>query len=313
MTMLREYAVEPEALARHPLPLMITTAFGPHSGRYLATVQSHQKWRREVARAVHRLREEGHGHSTATERLLAWIEQQKNTDLQTLYVERPEAQYDGNRNWLENILAAHAVSPYDAVLTHEGNNGTRRLEDAHEGQEWWLARQSERIQKTPAEYARVLGSTLRRSRDVLLLDPFFKPEGRPLAVLRALLVRLDPALRPRVEVVCLKGDESRNTVLRDPEFVHQCRRNLGNLIPEGTALTVRRVDAMPEEKYHDRFLLTDRLSLMVGYGFDGTDDDTRTTTVSTIGPGTATELRTWINDASRFSTGALWSSDDTCP
>lgn len=306
--MLREYAIEPEALARHPLPLMVTSAFGPNTGRYMATVQKHNKWRQRVASAIRQIREEGGGNSLAIEKLLMWLEKQKNTAQQTLYIERPEVQFDGDLSWLENILKAHSITAYDGILTCSGEKNTQKLVDIHEEQDWWKARSSEHFNKTPEEYARVLGGTLRRSKNIMLLDPFFKPEGNHLKVFRALTAKIDSAIQPRIEVICLNCDYPKDSPAQKQDFIDKCERRLTGLVPLGVTLIVRRVNNLPTDRYHDRYLITDTLSVMSGYGFEGDDRDTRTTTISMLNLETAKNIQTWINNTANFDVNLIWSN-----
>lgn len=302
--MLREYAVEPDALPQHPLPYSFVRGFGSHSGRYLATLQSSSKWRRQVARAINTMREEGRGSARALAQCEAWLEEQQNTASQTIYVDRTGFQYDGRISWLENALKQHADEPFDAVLTEDGRDGTKRIYDADDGQSWWRAVQSRRIEKTPEQYGDVLGRTLARSNSVLLLDPFFSPGTRHEGVLDELLRQLEAARRPSVEIICLyTSSHSADT------FEEDCERRLPRFVPSGVTLKVRRVKgALPKkfDKFHDRFLLTDRLNVMVGYGFDSPTGDAPTTTLAMITPEDAMELRHWIDDSSRFATDVLW-------
>ncbi|PYE52970.1 hypothetical protein [Deinococcus yavapaiensis] len=302
--MLREYAVEPDALAQHPLPYSFVMAFGSHSGRYLATLQSSSKWRRRVAQAIHTMREQGRGSARALAQCEAWLEEQQNTASQTIYVDRTGSPYDGRLSWLENALKQHADDPFDAVLTEDGRRGTQRIDEAHDGQSWWRAVQSRRIAKKPEQYGDVFGRTLARSHSVLLLDPYFSPSSRHVGVLGELLGQLEVARGPSVEIVCLcTANNSADT------FEVDCERRLPRLVPAGVTLKVRRVEgALPEkfDKFHDRFLLTDRLNVMVGYGFDSPFGAAPTTTLAMITPEDAMELRSWIDDSSRFATDVLW-------
>lgn len=307
---LREYSIEPEALAQHPLPRIITSSFGVESGRYLATVQSHNKWRQRVAHAISNLRSQGQGNSRQTEYLVDWLMRQKNTSEQNIYVERPESSYDGQLSWLENIMLSHAITPYDAIITHAGESGTYRLDEVDNEQDWWSICLSENIQKTPSDYARVLERTLKRSQNIIIMDPFFKIDKKSLAVITAMFNKMDPKLKPQIEIICLKGNSSRDDVSTTEQLIDRCNKDLRNIIPQGAVLTFRRVDAVLEEKYHDRYLLTDKLNLIVGYGFDGSEKDKRTTTVARIGLTTAVKLRNWIKDASIFRTDFIWSSED---
>lgn len=264
--MIFEFALEPEVLSKPESIRYFLEQFDVHKGRLIAEFPKHwsslvyKMWARQL-KPVERKRY-GILLESLSDKILA-------SDADRPYVsadwlENAESVQDSNRNPFRAIVAATNPRSHSAVLV---------ADDVDEATPLWHVKRQDKIERKPAEFARVATPLIQISKHILLIDPYFDPCNPTFqSSLRAMLTPLAKrsSTPARIELHCVIHSRSSAT------FWSDCKTDLPGLIPTGIMVSVIRWTLTPGgERFHRRYVLTERGGLAFEGGLDrGADGQT---------------------------------------
>ena len=190
-----------------------------------------------------------------------------------------DRQYEWNpqHDWLTNTEAEHLHRPFHAILAKTNPNQREFVlegDGIDETHPLWNVGITCVISPTAQEMAACVALLLRISREVLFVDPHFRPQEfrhrRPLeAFLSAVLEQRCGMLPTRIEIHT--GDS-----LGYDYFKTECKQRLPSIVPEGIQVhIVRWREKDGGEKLHNRYILADMGGVSFGVGLDdGADGET---------------------------------------
>ncbi|MDF0674051.1 MAG: hypothetical protein P0120_06880 [Nitrospira sp.] len=264
--MIYEYAVEPELLSNWTNFRYFSGQFGVSRGRLISRYP--KRWERmvyesltacppvEKAKIVERL-------SRLKDRMIT----RQNT-------------WDKHKEWLLNAETEHGLRPFRAILAHHNPRSQPFVlegNDVEENHPLWKVEVSQPVARTPQQICACVGPLLRISKQILFVDPYFRPSQHNYRMLFAELFEL--FLQDRsfglASVGIFVSDKISCT---GQHFFDECQKYIPALIPVGMQVTIglwsQRVDG---EEIHNRYVLTDRGGVKFGNslreGDTGTSDD----------------------------------------
>jgi hypothetical protein len=185
--------------------------------------------------------------------------------------------WNPQHDWLANAEVEHLRRPFHAILARVNPNQREYVlegDGLDETHPLWNVGITCVISRTAQDMAACVTLLLRISREVLFVDPHFRPQElrhrRPLeAFLSAALEHHYGMLPPRIEIHT--GDS-----LGYDYFKTECEQRLPSIVPEGIQVhIVRWREKDGGEKLHNRYILTDMGGVSFGVGLDdGADGET---------------------------------------
>jgi hypothetical protein len=181
---------------------------------------------------------------------------------------RQSARWDGaKQNWLQNILAEHALQPFHAIVTPQAAGDCREVTTPDvdlNGNIWSVAR-TKRIERTGEAPAAALAPMLNSARTVTIFDPVFRPVQRFDAPIKSLLdACAHRGLMTEVRILIRERDDDRPWKM----FEKDCER-LRSLVPEGVILELVYIpEASAGTRLHNRFVLTESCGVLLGNSID---------------------------------------------
>ena len=268
--MLHAYAIEPDVLVtwdkcRNTLNLM-----GFQHGRAIAAYPSRKRWKAFVRAACRRNIDLG-DHDR--KRILRKLEQ-SNAKLV-----RSEAAYDDGLSpseecWIRNAVARQGASPvFHAILSTRNPDGHPDVvleEDVDESHSKFHVSRDVQVLREPGAIVAHIGTLVRNSRELLLIDPHFDPsEYRWRPVVKACIGLASHEVRDGANVTIHTLDADRKPSLE--EFRQRCLRHVaGMLAGKVAAIRVCRWRIRPDSSrdFHARYVLTDRGGYKLDKGLD---------------------------------------------
>ena len=258
--MLYEYAVEPVLLNNWKDFRYFTEKFGVSQGRFISRYP--KRWKKMVYESLASCGE---------------IERKRiEVSLETLdgcVLKRSQSQWDNQQDWLTNAEAEHFRRPFYAILARTNPNQRdfvlegEGLDDTHPR---WNVPRSRAVPRVAQEMADCVAPLLRVCQEILFIDPHFRPKEdryqRPLREFLTVLIER-PLNEFPVRVEIHTGED-----LGAGFFKAECQKWLPNITPKG--MKVRLVQWRQKnggEKFHNRFILTDKGGVMFGVGLDDSD------------------------------------------
>lgn len=188
--------------------------------------------------------------------------------------------------WIDQALQVHATEPFHAILASEVIVGhgqiitsdvVHRLHDAR-----WYLPTIDVTAKTVKALADHLTPLLRTANQIILVDPYFKPQDPTYRdVLAKLLERAlesrSPS-RPRPEVTVISGVGDRDRPASGVPVADQLRNEadsrckaalarLGPYVPAGMSVAFQCIAEFTDgDQVHNRYLLTDLCGACIPYG-----------------------------------------------
>lgn len=263
MTLLREYAVEPACFGiDFRTAAQVLNLFGCDRGRVIAGCP--RAWADEARRALERWPVDQR-HTAKRKKV---IERLVRLASSGLFPERPT--WRTERPWAEAALEEHRVRPFQAVLATEPRDADSWItvpNDLDPGEPCFEAGHEIRVDRTSGAMAEVLAPLLRASKIVLFVDPYFSPrEERFIATLRALVGRLNGPVR--LEYHTLGYRRFGRQPLNDEQFRLALERSC-NFVPPGLTLSfLRWREREGGERFHARYIITNRATVRVDNGLD---------------------------------------------
>lgn len=252
--MIYEYALEPALLNNWKDFRHFTEKFDFYQGRLISCYP--KRWKRMV---IESLSEKGPNRTKIVERL-------KKLDDRMLPGGR---EWRPEKDWLTNAEIAHGEGPFRAILAKDnprGHNCVLLGDEVEEDTPLFRIEEAPSTRRLPQEVVNLVRPVLQIAKEILLIDPHFRPRKPEyqdmMGALLAAAVRERTAPYPRVEI-------HTSDKLGTKCFSDEARKHLPRLIPEG--MKVRLIlwavrDS--NDRFHNRFILTDRGGLKLGDGID---------------------------------------------
>jgi len=277
---IKEFAVEPEALGTWESFRYIVEKFGIDQGRVIS--QFPKKWTSKVMAAMTEPSFRNQGRMT--ERL---SELQRKGSTVLISFGRP---FEPGDSWRNNVVREHQGRPFEAVISKEKWSDFAVAIPADEADEKVFKPVREAaITRTAEALSAACAPLLQCSREYVLVDPYFRPRDlrcrRPIEMMVREAIARDAAVtRLEIHTKFKKDDDTFNN------FNSACEKGLPAIVPKGLVLKIFRwcelgSDGGSEgERLHARYLLTERGGIRSEGGWDEGD------------PGQTTDLSLLTND-----------------
>ncbi|MEF8749886.1 MAG: hypothetical protein V5B31_19135 [Candidatus Accumulibacter propinquus] len=255
--MLKEFALEPEAIATWASFKDLIEKFGVSKGRVIATFP--RKWQRAVLRAAQE-------QARDVERARIEDKLRRLEGLALLDRNRPSG--DGALPWLDRVLMEHARLPFDGIIVRERQNAHPKVlttDEVDDDTPLFQATGQKHIRRTADEIIDCVAMLVSCAHTIKLIDPHFNPNAprwkRPLM---RLLKLLQDQRRTDVFIEVHRADNALHGNIRSYfEFV------VPRMLPPGVGLSVHIHD---EQALHNRFILTERGGASYQTGLDDNEE-----------------------------------------
>ena len=195
--------------------------------------------------------------------------------------------------WCAEALKTHTAVPFTGgVIVTEpvkaafpGERLVARI-DKLASAPWWAARSSSlRLERNLAAYQEHLAPVLRCANSIMFIDPHLDPQRpgyREFADLLSRAGRRTPAPPIEIHRVCYEGSgPSRRFPMRDdPEYIERRFRGALDVTIRAAGL---RVEVFVWDDFHDRFLISNLIGILLSNGFDTTTDPNSITSWTRLG------------------------------
>ncbi|MBN8453058.1 hypothetical protein [Accumulibacter sp.] len=262
--MLKEFALEPEAVATWASFKDLIEKFGVSKGRVIAAFP--RKWRQAVLRAAQE-------QARDVERARIVEKLQRLEGLVLLDRNRPSG--DGALPWLDRVLVEHDRLPFDGIIVRERQNAHPKVlttDEVDDDPPLFQATGQKHIRRTADEIVDCVALLVSCAQTIKLVDPHFKPNElrwkRPLMHLLK-LVRDSGRIGVSIEV-------HRDNSALPGNIRSYFEGAIPRILPPGVGLSVH---LHPEQALHNRFILTERGGASYQTGLDdnkegrSTDED----------------------------------------
>ncbi len=251
--MLKEFALEPEAIATWASFKDLIEKFGVSKGRVIATFP--RKWQRAVLRAA---REQARDvERTRIEEKLRRLE-----GLVLLNRNRPSG--DGTLPWLDRVLVEHARLPFDGIIVRERQKPHSEVlttDEVDDDPPLFQATGQKHIRRTADEIVDCMALLVSCAHTIKLVDPHFKAnEPRWKRPLRRLLNLLRDQCRTGISIEVHRANSALPANIRS-----YFESAIPRMLPPGVDLSVH---LHPEQTLHNRFILTERGGASYQTGLD---------------------------------------------
>lgn len=274
--MIREFALEPRLVGtwNEDQARYYRSQFSMDSGRVVSRWPA--QWRNDVLNAFSE--SEYSGSTRRRKQLSLFLRKLKGRT-----IGRPggEPNPDKTAGWLAGALREHERCPFDAILagSNPGRHSDVLLHGDIDEHPLWQVPRGLLVDRRAEAMGDAIASTLRLSRRVILVDPYFRPRRREnqevLGSFCERMFRNRPGPPPErltilTEFSCKRG--------RDSYFDDACRSELPGRAPEGLRVVVKRLQRREgRDQMHNRYVLTDLCGIQFGTGLDtgsaGATDD----------------------------------------
>lgn len=262
--MLKEFALEPEAVATWASFKDLIEKFGVAKGRVIAAFP--RKWRQAVLRAA---------QEQARDVERARIEEKLRRLEELVLLNRDRPSGDGALPWLDRALMEHGRLPFDGIIVRERQNAHPKVlttDEVDDDPPLFQATGQKHIRRTADEIVDCVALLLSCAHTIKLVDPHFKAdEPRWKRPLMRLLKLLQDQRRTGVSIEVHRANNALPANIRSYfEF------EIPRMLPPGVGLSVHLHD---EQALHNRFILTERGGAAYQTGLDdnkggrSTDED----------------------------------------
>ena len=306
--MLYEYALEPALLSNWKDFRHFTEKFGFSEGRLISRFP--KRWKG----TVHDLLSKCDVHE-CSEMQLKRVEELlfgEDSDGRTFDDRMLARQHEWNpeKDWLTNAEIEHGKRPFCAVLAKENRGGKNFVlegDSVEDDTPLFHVEKTPSVPRSADKMAELVGPVLRYAKEVLLIDPHFRAKREQTRFVKELLAEAihsrSPSSLERVEIHARYKVErdDKESVENEKQSFKADMRKLENSIPKDMKIRcVRWSDKYnPDERFHNRFILTDRGGLQFG---DGLDEGKGKDQVSRFGKETKTYSDQWELYAKERST-----------
>lgn len=260
--MLGEYAVDPEGVASMQNPVAFLDLFGVDTGRMLTNHRKPRKWLADVMNSAARQLEHGRLSQKQFMRLEDLVRDLKTSAEFQREKFLPEnslgRHFDGNLCWLEATLKEHSIRPFEAVIADDPRADFAPV-DADSAQHRFQVMRHLEVPQTEGELQKALSSLLNVSREVWLVDPYFKvSEARFKRVIQTLCTSHPHLQEVTVVLADRKGEIDSGTAIWDMKKL---------ALPASVRVHVNVLKERPDgPQFHNRFVLTNVAGVIVDPG-----------------------------------------------
>ena len=262
----KEFAIDPDVMARWEWFLPIHEMFGFENGRLIAEFPG--KWRRQVMQKAEQLINEG---SNSPMTGIFMIEVLRSEEFRAALYSSGRQPDEKAATWLEK--AQSQDPPFDAIVTEnldEEEEGLLKAELGFWKKSAFKQRRQCRIKRSADELVGAPERLLRKSREIRLVDPYFDPrDNRPFV---RMVDFLHEARRPgetSIEIYTRPEIRRDGELIKPKKRLAEFSRNLDPELPSGWKVTVHLLETGSDEEsenLHPRFLLTELGGVQYDYG-----------------------------------------------
>ena len=254
--MLYEYALEPELINNWKDFRYFTEKFGVSKCRLISRYP--KRWKKMVYDNLYTCGE---------------IERKRIEEKLRLIDDRfliRQHEWDNEENWLSNAMKEHNRRPFRAILAKTNSNQQEFVlegDNIDETHPLWNVCTTHIVQRNAISMAGYVAPLLRISKEILFIDPHFGPEN--LRYRRPLEAFLATALEGRPGVPLMNVEVHLVDKVQSDFFKETCEKILPQIIP--TEIKVRFIrwhEREGGERFHNRYILTERGGVSFGVGLD---------------------------------------------
>jgi hypothetical protein len=256
--MIKEFALDPDALSTWPNFRYFIEKFGIGQGRLIA--QFPKNWKRLVYEAASR---------ASRDVDLKRIEERLSQLGPDVLFRKGRPGGNPASSWLARAIVEHASDPFAGIIAAANPDSHRDVllqADVHEGEPRFHVHRQLQIPRTAASVVACADVLLRYGNTIKWVDYMIdlsKPRWqRPFAAAIGIVAARGAPVSIEVHRDC--GNDTQRTNL-----VHQFQEAFGRLRREGVTLSLY---LHPERSMHDRFILSEFGGLSVGHGLDDNED-----------------------------------------
>ena len=253
--MLKEFALEPEAVSRWESLRYFADRFGTAQGRLIS--QYPQTWLRDV------------WDQCAEETPLRRQRFQATLDMLRSRLIKTGRPYSASRSWLQNAMDAHRAEPFSAIIAATGNHQPEVLcaDEITDQTALWKVEPSGKCSRSARELAALVAPLLRLSTKIRFIDQHFKCTARYCRPLAEFLQLAFSGKKPDAIEYHVNADDSADSFRSGLE-----RQQWFLKIPGNEHVTFRRWRCIDGgENLHPRYILTNRGGVRIDYGLDEGD------------------------------------------
>jgi len=255
--MLKEFALEPEAIATWANFKDFIDKFGVSNGRVIAAFP--RKWRQAVFRAA---------QAQAQDKELLRIVEKLNRVERLVLLDRSRPSGDGALPWLDRALLEHGRLPFDGIIAQARQSphpAVLTTDEVDDDPPLFRAIGQKHIQRTADEIVDCVALLASCAHTIKLVDPHFKAnEPRWKRPLLRLLKMLRDQGRTDVSIEVHRADNVLPANIRS-----YFESTIPGILPPGVDLSVF---LHPEKTMHNRFILTDRGGASYQTGLDDNEE-----------------------------------------
>lgn len=255
--MLKEFALEPEAIATWASFKDFIDKFGVSKGRVIAAFP--RKWARAM-KAAARVHAKDIEYARIVEKL------NRVEKLVLLDCGRPTG--DGTLPWLDRALLEHEQLPFDGIITQARRSphpAVLTTDEVDDDPPLFRAIGQKHIQRTADEIVDCVALLVSCTQTIKLVDPHFKAnEPRWKRPLLRLIKLLRDQRRTGVSIEVHRADNALPANIRS-----YFESTIPGILPPGVGLSVF---LHPEKNMHNRFILTDRGGASYQTGLDDNEE-----------------------------------------
>lgn len=276
--MIHEYAVEPELMLDADTAMFLASNFGISRARLVSEFPEH--WDSLVHAAL------ADSSPVAKHQIVEALSRLKRRMMPRCH------DWDFSRDipWLEQAEHEHGTRPFHAIVASDNPRSVKqvlRRTDLHEGTKLWNVETQGVVARTADAMAACAATLLRCAREVYFVDPHFCP-GTPR--FRRPFEEFMKLLGSRDNRVPLGSIELHTWAKAPPDFIRtECNGRIRNCIPTG--MTVRLIRWEKDQRFHNRYILTDRGGISFGQGLDDGDGVVSNDDVALLSEATHRERR----------------------
>lgn len=260
--MLSEYALEPDLLSSYESCRYFLEKFGISRGRLIA--QFPTSWPRTVRDVLLRERTAGRCSELQYARIETML-----ANIRSALIRRRSDAYRAEDPWLLNAENEYGARPFRAIVAQDNPRNRDYVligRELDESDPLWKVAHGVIVPRTPVDLAALVQPLLRISETLVFVDRHFGPENARHRHVFEELMRASVAGRPRdpVSLVYFTG-----TAAVDQFFLDTCRDELPRRIPAGLTVRMAKLaERAGSEKFHNRYVLTERGGISLGIGLD---------------------------------------------
>jgi hypothetical protein len=179
-------------------------------------------------------------------------------------------EWNPQQSWLTNAETEHFHRPFHAILARTNphlRDFVLEGDSVDETHPLWNVGIIRVISRTAREMAACVALLLRVSKEIMFIDPHFRPQD--LRYRRTFKAFLSAVLEKRYGMLPIRIEIHTGDSLGSDYFRTECQQRLPSLIPEGIQVhIVRWREKDGGEKLHNRYILTDIGGISFGVGLD---------------------------------------------